>query len=1065
MPVDFGVVFKAEREAIAERRRLRIEGATEATVNQATIEHDLFGICFSGGGIRSATLNLGVLQGLAERRLLRLADYLSTVSGGGYIGSWFQALCKRYTTSGRRIVDVEKYLEHETRNPQPPANDPITFLRKYSNYLAPQLGLLSADTWVIFTIWLRNTLLNQIVLALTLSGALLLPLVLGNLLSPSGSVWKNNRLWPYLNAALIVACLGWAVSSMSANLRTIVARQFALPLPAKTRDDDDRAVWTTVVAPVFTGAWLLSWLMSAGYFHPVGDAWRTGLLTAVSLLSLFSISLWTGGFPQCSEARWKDDSGDTQSFFRLCLGVAIVLCCTAVSAGLLTGIEKFLLPAIGSSIWLYLALGPLAVVLALAGGVGLQVGLMGVDFPDSAREWYSRLAAKLLIVGLVWTLAFMLVAFAPVYVLWLFEHHSYVSTGGVVAWLLTTFAGFQAGKSPSTAGTPPANSAAPASSISKMDLIAKIAPPIAVAGLLIAISTTSFWAIEKIWPMHQPVAPVASLPSSVQVSAQGPGDLQVKWSQSSGGSLWSSWLRPRRDYRPLALEAVLNAWVFLAAGLLMTASFLLSWRVNINEFSMNHFYKNRLVRCYLGATQGAAARHANPFTGFDPHDDIPLTDLVPGAHHDAPYPIVNCALNLNQGAELAWQERKASSFIFTPRYCGYTPAREDSQGQGYMPTGQFTGKGGPHIGLATAISGAAANPNWGYHTSPVTAFLMTVFNVRLGWWIGNTRIEEAAKTPGPSVALWYLFREMFGLTDELCPYLNLSDGGHFENLGLYELIRRKCQYIIVSDGEQDENYVFESLGGAIRKARIDFGASIDIQPKRIVLQDGESAVHCAMGTITYNNGQPGHLLYIKSSLSGDEDYDITQYKKQHDAFPQESTLDQFFTESQFESYRALGRHIVDRIFEKTDKPEDHAGLVKLFRDLRSQWLPPASAPPGAFTEHAQTYSALLKRLSDDHDLRFLDSELLPGFRADNRPDDASPAARKATLLVTDFIQLMENVYVDLNLEDTSQREHEQNQGWIVLFKHWRKPDTLLDTVWQRVGHTYSKGFQRFYNNL
>ena len=550
----------------------------------------------------------------------------------------------------------------------------------------------------------------------------------------------------------------------------------------------------------------------------------------------------------------------------------------------------------------------------------------------------------------------------------------------------------------------------------------------------------------------------------MEVSAQGSGDLQVKWSQTSQDGIWNSLFHTPRDYRALALEASLNGLVFLASGILLIAGFLLSMRVNINEFSMNHFYKNRLVRCYLGATQGAD-RHANPFTGFDPKDDIPLVDLIPGKQHDAPYPIVNCALNLNHGTELAWQERKASSFVFTPRYCGYTPARDDSQGKGYMPTGKFMGKGGPHIGLATAISGAAANPNWGYHTSPVTAFLMTVFNVRLGWWIGNTRNEKTAGTPGPGIALRYLFYELFGLTDEACPYLNVSDGGHFENLGLYELIRRKCRYIIVSDGEQDESYVFESLGGAIRKARIDFGASINIQPKRIVIKDGASAVHCAMGKITYNDGQPGHLLYIKSSLTGDEPYDVTQYKRAHDAFPQESTLDQFFSESQFESYRALGRHTVDRIFEKTDKPPDHAGLVDLFRDLHKQWLPPSSAQPGVFTRHSETYSALLKRLSEDNDLRFLDSELLPGFPPGDRPSDDSPAMRKARLLVTDFIQLMEDVYVDLNLEDTSQAGHEQNQGWIVLFKHWREPATLLNTVWQNVGRTYGKGFQRFYKNL
>ena len=107
---------------------------------------------------------------------------------------------------------------------------------------------------------------------------------------------------------------------------------------------------------------------------------------------------------------------------------------------------------------------------------------------------------------------------------------------------------------------------------------------------------------------------------------------------------------------------------FPASLLLLELGNLLSRRFNVNEFSTNHFYKNRLVRCYLGASHGSQVASPHPCTGFDPQDDIPLRKLERCApQHDAPYAIINCALNLNHGSELAWQERKAASFIFTPR--------------------------------------------------------------------------------------------------------------------------------------------------------------------------------------------------------------------------------------------------------------------------------------------------------------------------------------------------------------------------------------------------------------
>ena len=188
---------------------------------------------------------------------------------------------------------------------------------------------------------------------------------------------------------------------------------------------------------------------------------------------------------------------------------------------------------------------------------------------------------------------------------------------------------------------------------------------------------------------------------------------------------------------------------------------------------------------------------------------------------------MNAALNLNAGSELAQQERKAASFVFTPAFCGFAAAHTDAddrvmnkrfERQGYRQTVGYGYPNGPDIGTAMAISGAAANPNSGYHTSGPMAFLLTVFDARLGWWLGNPRYADASALPGPLFALKYLFAELLGLTTARSPFVNLSDGGHFDNLGLYELVRRRCRYIIVGDAEQDGGLTFESLGGPFASA-------------------------------------------------------------------------------------------------------------------------------------------------------------------------------------------------------------------------------------------------------
>ena len=158
---------------------------------------------------------------------------------------------------------------------------------------------------------------------------------------------------------------------------------------------------------------------------------------------------------------------------------------------------------------------------------------------------------------------------------------------------------------------------------------------------------------------------------------------------------------------------------------------------------------------------------------------------------------------------------------------------------------------------------------------------------------------------------------MFGWVDENQPYVNVSDGGHLENLGIYELLRRRCKFIIAVDGECDPQMACGSLTQVCRFASIDFG--IDIQVRLSDLLKNASNVsdaHFALGTINYPGGERGLLLYIKSSVTGNESQYVLSYRALHPDFPHESTAKQLYGEHQFEAYRALGYHAADALFRK-----------------------------------------------------------------------------------------------------------------------------------------------------
>jgi hypothetical protein len=336
--------------------------------------------------------------------------------------------------------------------------------------------------------------------------------------------------------------------------------------------------------------------------------------------------------------------------------------------------------------------------------------------------------------------------------------------------------------------------------------------------------------------------------------------------------------------------------------------------VNVNRFSLHGLYRNRLVRAYLGASN--PGRKPDPFTGFALEDNLLLHDLWK-ENAERPLPIINVTLNLVRGGDkLAWQQRKAESFSMTPFFCG-------NFHEGYRRSAEYGGPSGISVGTAVSISGAAANPNMGYCSSPVLGFLLSMFNMRLGAWLGNTNRygDRTCNRPGPRQAVWPLLAEMFGLTTNTGRYVSLSDGGHFDNLGLYEAVLRRNHYILASDAGQDDKFAFEDLGNAIRKIRIDLGIPIVFKHAIRILPRGEkqAGMYCAVADICYGkvdgkDALDGKLVYIKPTLRVrvPVPYDVYSYAASRPKFPHEPTADQWFDESQFESYRALGFHLLDQ---------------------------------------------------------------------------------------------------------------------------------------------------------
>jgi Patatin-like phospholipase len=768
---------------------------------EPTTADEMLGLALSGGGIRSASFCMGVMQALNAAGVLRGFDYLSTVSGGGYIGSSMTvAMSAAAIAAGKSEEESNGNREEKAGSPdrqeaqdgwrfpfgktgqEVGETDETQHLRDNSRYLL-QEGAWSALSAIV--IYLRGIAMNVfIILPFLLIGAALLALLKPNtrVLAevPSWLVWLPDS----------VRTSGWPLSICSALVFGFLLAVYAFGVSIFPIQSKSVRKWVAKLATIVLVLCAL----------PIVFEVHFALLRIMFGSDALGFAATKSGAVQ-GRPHWFDNIGRV---------VAVV---TPIVLAILPFVRQIAQKAVTAATESIL---------------------------DAISKWTSRVV---------------------------------------------------------------------------LVVVAAIVPVL----LWVILMQLAYWAIG---------VTACSKPSSTGCLAWG----GTTWDDHSPAFLVSLF-----DHGTHVSGAIVPGIVYILMAVVLFISWLL---LNVNANSLHQLYRDRLGSAFLIRRNGVDGV-------LEGADRFKLSDIVSGA---SPYHLINAALNLPGSRFANRRGRNADFFIFSKRYVG-------SEATGYVDTRLAEeATDGLNVGTAMAISGAAAAPNMGMASIRPLSATIALLNVRLGRWIRHpldiVRYAKAGAfmrwwrgSAGPTHLLAEAFFKSGAVITDREPgntrwagFLFLTDGGHIENLGIYELLRRRCSLIVAVDAEADPGYTSSSLVQLQRFARIDLGTRLVMnwQPigdrSRVVSQDVASGErdpspgpHVALGLIDYpplSSGgarQRGVLVYVKSSMSGDENDYVVAYKARNPAFPQESTMEQLFSEEQFEAYRALGEHIGRRFTDGTDE--------------------------------------------------------------------------------------------------------------------------------------------------
>ncbi len=893
---------EAYPEALRKREFELFQTRPRNNNKNASVHDPQVGVGLSGGGVRSATFAFGFLQALAKRDALKEIDVLSTVSGGGYVGALISRLYSRERIDVPADVAREILTPHENGNQ---GGSVWRWLKANGRYLAPAKG--SGDILLATAIVIRNWLAVHIVLA-----TFLLALFVGLHLVRE----TVDTTFPDLAVNHFCAPFGDSIEASAGDQGDMAATPSSLP-PFTALDE-----WLNCQLP-FGGTymWWSPWLLVPALV--LGSAVLVGTASCV----------WGGNIFLRRRHRWSS------CFKRLLILFGGTFALAAIDTLGQTIYLWWRDPELSVGAWFL----PFFVGIAAVAGVGTNVRTIAARFSDESHHKRIRLPARLAV--------------------------------AVLACLLfgATFTAIS------------------------------------------ALSHGIAWSFKYPLYVHQ-----AFLMSPVRDRSQPPRPGIDNDFCTEQRSFVCSGSRPLQvlecdDCVPVGKRDVgkLFLWFAAFAGL---SALVGRFRAFLNHSSLWPLYTARLIRAYLGASNPKRVGLSSTDTEFRGHvtrvvdgDDTSnmlrhgpqwTRELLDGMKKGAPLHLVNVTINetVDGGSGLQHNDLKGIGMAIGPagmsagvrHHLVFTrPVMATAEIYPTSETVDTNGSGRPYrifeygaktacscrwehltLGEWAGISGAAVSTGMGLHTSVAASLLLGFFNVRLGyWWDSGIGPRQRKGLRTPKSALERTFSMLFPVQSHLFNaftarfhgparrWWNLSDGGHFENLGGYELIRRRLPLIVIVDAEADPDYRFEGLGNLVRKARVDFGASIEfVEPRyiggetlattrclgslemlrptlpgtepglgmadvRTVTERGthqrRSLAHAALARVRYGDGTPDSLLvYVKPTVLGDEPVDILQYHAENPDFPQQTTADQFFDEAQWESYRKLGRLVGERVFEK-----------------------------------------------------------------------------------------------------------------------------------------------------
>lgn len=833
----FEQLLQQEAELVAKRRK----SFKNISKNQVC------GIALSGGGIRSATFCLGLLQALSAKNLTTRLDYLSTVSGGSYIGGFFGALFVQPPFRGNGKAQPDRPAFDNSRPLQSDLGlEAVRRLRDCGRYLTPS-G--TSDAFYGAAIVLRNWVAVQTVIGLTLLFAFWCLRLLDSALC------RECTFSPSLLG------LSWLASALVFG--------FGSAYWLTRRDWIPRSRLNRILANLFF------WAFAAGFIFLAYRVWHNPVWSSPSLLNFLEFHLATFmavamASYLAAEIRWGEFSLDemdaTRALSRQVLIAAEDRVRTSLS-GWMANSLMFLLAFLGLTLLDWLGYGLLT-------GFQTLYGAMGKAYVAYTTENVT------------------------------------LSFGSL------------------------------------FELIAKAWP------ILVAVAPPLFSFIARQWLKRE----------EAEIAARATGTQPKNWSTTllviAGAAVVALWIilwsaashYAFQDDSPFRQAAIAIGLTLLVINLIQSLCFSF-----INLSSLSTFYAARLRRAYLGASS-----HGNPFTSVrqdDPEDTIRVEDYYSATvQAGCPLHIINVTVaeTVADTSNLVARDRKGKPMQLSP--CGIVF-------EGDIP-GVFEAAGiksGEELPLANwiAISGAAVSAAIGSGTSLGTSILATMANVRLGYWWRAKHADKAKDM------LWSGFKDTVQnhLFLELRGAFNgtrrdrwyLTDGGHFENTGVYALLQRQVDYIIASDNGADPKYDMVDILRLVQRARIDLGAEITFLDEEALMaklgpdspmlgiigtfqQLAKSALRtepggpiAALADIEYRDGKKATLQLIKPRLTFTEPPELVAYHARAGGadFPQQTTGDQFFDEEQWEAYRRLGELCGQKLF-RDPEPGHSAWLPARF---------------------------------------------------------------------------------------------------------------------------------------